>query len=356
MRPQLLLVACVLAATACYVAAVQELTPDDFDSVVDGSKNVFVKFYAPWCGHCKRMAADYDKIGEAFGKVGDVVIAKVDADKHKDLGSRFGVKGFPTLKFFPKGSTTPEDYSGGRDPDDIINFINGKAGSRVKLSTPPSNVVVLTPENFDKIVLDSSKDVLVEFYAPWCGHCKSLAPIYDKLATVYKPDSHVVIAKVDADKHKELATKYGVSGYPTLIFFPKTDKAGVKYEAGRDLKDFVAYLNEKAGTQRTEEGRLSDKAGRLEALDALAKEFAAAAETEHASILAKAEAALAAVEETLKKDASYYVKVMKTAAEKGKDFIKTETQRIARMMTSAMKDDKLDEFTKRKNILDAFEH
>jgi protein disulfide-isomerase A6 len=224
------------------------------------------------------------------------------------------------------------------------------------LSTPPSNVVVLTPENFDKIVLDSSKDVLVEFYAPWCGHCKSLAPIYDKLATVYKPDSHVVIAKVDADKHKELATKYGVSGYPTLIFFPKTDKAGVKYEAGRDLKDFVAYLNEKAGTQRTEEGRLSDKAGRLEALDALAKEFAAAAETEHASILAKAEAALAAVEETLKKDASYYVKVMKTAAEKGKDFIKTETQRIARMMTSAMKDDKLDEFTKRKNILDAFEH
>jgi hypothetical protein len=47
MRPQLLLVACVLAAAACYVAAVQELTPDDFDSVVDGSKNVFVKFYAP---------------------------------------------------------------------------------------------------------------------------------------------------------------------------------------------------------------------------------------------------------------------------------------------------------------------
>lgn len=247
-------------------------------------------------------------------------------------------------------------YSGGRDPDDIINFINGKAGSRVKLSTPPSSVVVLTPENFDKIVLDTTKDVLVEFYAPWCGHCKSLAPIYDKLANVYKPDSHVVIAKVDADKHKELATKYGVSGYPTLIFFPKSDKAGVKYESGRELKDFVVYLNEKTGTQRTEEGRLSATAGRLEALDALAKEFVAAAESEVAAVLAKAEAALAAAEETAKKDASYYVKVMKTAAEKGKDFLKSETQRIARMMTSAMKDDKLDEFTKRKNILDAFEH
>jgi len=356
MRHTLLLTACVLAAALCYVAAVQELTPEDFDSVVDGSKHVFVKFYAPWCGHCKRMAPEYEKLGEAFSKTGDVVIAKVDADKHKELGSRFGVKGFPTLKFFPKGSTTPEDYSGGRDPDDIINFINGKAGTRVKISTPPSNVVVLTPENFDKIVLDESKDVLVEFYAPWCGHCKSLAPIYDKLSSVYKADSHVVIAKVDADKHKELATKYGVSGYPTLIFFPKSDKSGVKYEAGRELKDFVAYLNDKAGTQRLDDGRLSDKAGRVQALDELAKEFAAAAETERASLLTKAEAALAALESTVQKDASYYLKVMKTVAEKGKDFVKTELQRIARMMTSSMKEDKVDEFTKRKNILSAFDN
>jgi protein disulfide-isomerase-like protein len=356
MRPQLLLVACVLAAAVCYVAAVKELTPDDFDSVVDGSKHVFVKFYAPWCGHCKRMAPDYDKVGEAFSKASDVVIAKVDADKYKDLGGRFGVKGFPTLKFFPKGSTTPEEYNGGRDIDDIINFVNGKAGTRVKVSTPPSSVTVLTPENFDQIVLDSSKDVLVEFYAPWCGHCKSLAPIYDKLAAVYKPDAHVVIAKVDADKHKELATKYGVSGYPTLIFFPKGDKSGVKYESGRDLKDFVSYLNEKTGTQRTEEGRLSDKAGRVESLDALAKEFIAAAVGDHSGLVTKAEAALAAVEETLKKDAAYYVKVMKTVAEKGKEFIASETQRIARMLTSALKEDKLDEFTKRKNILSAFDH
>jgi len=214
----------------------------------------------------------------------------------------------------------------------------------------------LTPDNFDKVVLDKSKDVLVEFYAPWCGHCKSLAPIYDKLSSVYKPDTHVVIAKVDADKHKDLATKYGVTGYPTLIFFPKNDKAGVKYEAGRELKDFVTYLNEKTGTQRTEEGRLSDVAGRVPALDELAKEFAAATKETHPSILAKAEAALESVEETLKKDAAYYLKVMKTVQEKGTDFVKAELQRIARMMTSSMKEDKVDEFTKRKNILSAFDH
>lgn len=56
------------------------------------------------------------------------MIAKVDADAHRDLGSRFGVRGYPTLKWFPKGSTDPEDYSGGRSADDIISFVNQKAG------------------------------------------------------------------------------------------------------------------------------------------------------------------------------------------------------------------------------------
>ncbi len=61
------------------------------------------------CGHCKRLAPAYEEVGKAFENSRDVVIAKVDADADKALGGRFGVKGFPTLKFFPIGSTTPEE-------------------------------------------------------------------------------------------------------------------------------------------------------------------------------------------------------------------------------------------------------
>ena len=57
-------------------------------------------------------------------------------------------------------------YNGGRSADDIINFINGKAGSRGRVKKEPSHVVELDPSNFDKIVMDTDKDVLVEFYAP----------------------------------------------------------------------------------------------------------------------------------------------------------------------------------------------
>ena len=60
------------------------------------------------CGHCKALAPTYDKLGAAFAKA-DVIIAKVDADSEKTLGSRFGVSGYPTLKYFPKGSTSAEE-------------------------------------------------------------------------------------------------------------------------------------------------------------------------------------------------------------------------------------------------------
>jgi protein disulfide-isomerase A6 len=59
-----------------------------------------------------------------------VVVAKVDADKYRDLGTDYGVSGFPTFKFFPKGSTTAEDYNGGREAKDFIEFLNDKAGTK----------------------------------------------------------------------------------------------------------------------------------------------------------------------------------------------------------------------------------
>ena len=61
------------------------------------------------CGHCKSLAPAYEEVGKAFDNVDNVLIAKVDADSEKALGGRYGVRGFPTLKFFPMGSTEPEE-------------------------------------------------------------------------------------------------------------------------------------------------------------------------------------------------------------------------------------------------------
>lgn len=89
-----------------------------------------------WCGHCKSLAPDWATLGTTFkSSQSSIVIGKVDADAHRDLGSKFGVSGFPTIKYFPANSQSPEDYSGGRSADDLVEFINGKTGLKKKVRT-----------------------------------------------------------------------------------------------------------------------------------------------------------------------------------------------------------------------------
>lgn len=80
--------------------------------------------------------------------------------------------------------------------------------------------------------MDETKDVLVEYYAPWCGHCKSLAPIYDELALKLKENTNLVIAKMDATANE--VEGVNIKGFPTIIFYPKADKKNpITYDGER---------------------------------------------------------------------------------------------------------------------------
>jgi len=353
MQKRILLIVSVLIGLSLS-SNVVDLTPENFDQVVDGSKGALVEFFAPWCGHCKHLAPEYELVADAFVKQTDVVIAKVDADAHKDLGNRFDVHGYPTLMYFPKGSTTPLPYEGGRTAEDLVNYVNERAGSNARLKKEATAVTVLDDSNFDRIVLDETKDVLVEFYAPWCGHCKHLAPVWEKLAGVFKNEKNVVIANVDADKYRDIGSRFDVSGFPTIKFFPKGDKSNpVPYEGQRELPDFVSYINAQAGTVRTMDGTLDASAGRHPELDALVATFFG--HDDKKGLVTKAEELVKSLTGDAVNSGKMYVKYMTTALEKGKDWVVAEIQRLERMATGSISAHKLDEFTRRKNILSAFQ-
>jgi protein disulfide-isomerase A1 len=105
------------------------------------------------------------------------------------------------------------------------------------------DVVDLGTDNFSEVV-KGNKFVLVEFYAPWCGHCKSLAPEYAKAATIVKKDG-IVLAKLDATENKELGEEYGIRGFPTMIFFKNGQPK--PYSGGRTAEDIVSWVQKKSG-------------------------------------------------------------------------------------------------------------
>lgn len=346
------LIAIALFFTAAF-GAVVDLTPENFDSIVDGSKGVFVEFFAPWCGHCKKLAPDWEILASSFETSKDVVIAKVDADAHKELGSKYDVHGYPTLKFFPKGETTPEEYQGGRDLESLSAFVTQKTGAKSKVKKAPTSVVVLDNVNFDKIVKDTNKDVLVEFYAPWCGHCKRLAPDYEVVANAFAGEDNVVVAKIDCDANKEKCSEFEVTGYPTLKWFGKDNKAGDKYEGARDIEAFVTFINNKAGTARDKNGALGTSAGRIPSLDEIVAKFIAEG-ADKAALVKEAEAYVATAVGDALANAKYYIKVFTTSITQ-KDFVATEVARLDRLINSgSLTPKKRDEFTKKKNILSVF--
>ncbi|XP_010921537.1 protein disulfide-isomerase like 2-1 isoform X1 [Elaeis guineensis] len=343
----------VVAAVAA-AGDVVVLTDDNFDEEVGQDRGAFVMFYTPWCGRCKKIAPEYEKLGPSFNREKSVLIGKVDCDKYKSLCSEYQVSKYPTIHWYPKGSLKPLEYDGPYTAQVFVEFVNAEAGTNAELVPTPSDIVVLTPENFNQVVLDETKNVLVEFYAPWCTHCKLLAPTYEKVATAYKLEEDVVIANLDADRYKDLAEKYEVNGYPKIKFFPKSNKAGEAYKSGRDLDDFINFINEKCGTSRDRKGRLNSQAGIVSSLDALVKEFISATNDEKKAVLSRIEEEVENLKGSSARYGKMYVKAAKFCIERGEDYAPKEIERLQRMLKKSIHPSKADEFILKKNILATF--
>ncbi|KAJ8441218.1 hypothetical protein Cgig2_024947 [Carnegiea gigantea] len=146
------------------------------------------------------------------------------------------------------------------EPDQLVpwfkKFLDGKVEPR-KISQPipqennePVKVVVL--DSLQDLVFNSGKEVLLEFYAPWCIHCKNIAPTFDAVATFYENDTNVMVAKFDITLNDIPMEIFEVRGYPTIFFVSSKGKiVEYDYNRGGNPEAFIAFIEENRADKKS---------------------------------------------------------------------------------------------------------
>ncbi|KAG8513042.1 Thioredoxin domain-containing protein 5, partial [Galemys pyrenaicus] len=291
--------------------------------------NHFIKFFAPWCGHCKALSPTWEQLAlglehsetVSIGKVGvwpghrllcaelrptlaglalrpgpgpltggmaslgpgplgcslclhlctgvaglwagshlgtalTTPAPQVDCTQHHELCSGHQVRGYPTLLWFRDGKKV-DQYKGKRDLDSLREYVEAQLRSvdggapeseqpaeALVLGSPPATdqgtVLALTDRNFEDTIAEGI--TFIKFYAPWCGHCKNLAPTWEQLSRKDFPGlASVKIAEVDCTAQRDLCGRYAVRGYPTLLLFRGGEKVG-EHNGGRDLESLHSFV------------------------------------------------------------------------------------------------------------------
>ncbi|KAG5684013.1 hypothetical protein PVAND_013266 [Polypedilum vanderplanki] len=234
------------------------LTDENFDDTIKSSETaIFTMFYAPWCGHCTRLKPTWSQLAEMLNTQDEsrVRIAKVDCTENAKTCSDNEITSYPTLKFFKANGEEPVKYRSTRDLPSLTQFINDQlgasteeeeTGSQDAVPAPLTGLIELNEKNFHE--LTSKGKFFVKFYAPWCGHCQKLSPIWNDLASALEHDESVNIAKIDCTEHRPICKDFDVKGYPTLLWLENGKKVD-KYSGSRTVEDLKDYVEKRLNTK-----------------------------------------------------------------------------------------------------------
>jgi len=229
-----------------------DLDPEVFSKLLAVFKVVVTAFdfKAPNAGEIRKLATD------AVATQSSLKQFFADSNLWTEALVRMGVvsgKVFPTAVVFsqtgePLSWDEESAFTGASFTSWLADVVAGTAKQWKKSEpVPESNdgpVKVVVGKTFQEIVLDKSKNVLLEFYAPWCGHCKNLEPTYKSVGEHFANNENIVVAKIDATANY-IDPAYKIEGFPTIKFFPAGDKTDVlSYEGTRTLDDIIEFVND----------------------------------------------------------------------------------------------------------------
>ncbi|KAF9586751.1 hypothetical protein BGW38_000002 [Lunasporangiospora selenospora] len=205
----------------------KNLDSTSFDSyIAEGA--TFVKFYSPECVHSQKLAPTWEQVAsehQGWEKTRGFKFGEVDCLTNSDICEDNDVTSYPTMKVFYKGKPVSR-YSKKRTAEVLGEFVaamsaeyinvaedvNSKEVGEVKVNAL-GKVITLDQESYDRRIKHGPW--FIEYYAPWCGHCKALAPVWELLAEELQ--GKVNVGKVDCTKNEDICRKNPVPGFPTLL-------------------------------------------------------------------------------------------------------------------------------------------
>ncbi|KAH0788995.1 Thioredoxin family protein [Histomonas meleagridis] len=313
-----------------------EITSKNIDQIIGGNRPAMVKFYSTQCGHCRAMAEDFAEAANAYN---DVVFGGVNCLEEKKICKKFKIEGYPTIMLYKAKEKTGIEFEGSRTVESFCNFVENYTNIKAKL--PPQYLIDLNPLNFDNVTA-SHKCVFNTFFAPWCGHCKHFLPQAKIAANAFQADPQIVVSRLDCEKYKDICSKYGVDGFPTIKLFKEGET--IDYSGSRTAESVVNFINDNCGTERDVNGLLNDAAGLIKDAAPIVAEFLTA---EDKSPLVEKMKAVSGAE--------FYVKVMERYIAKGQEQIKKDIETMSKILESRKGSfASLDGMKKRLNVFEQF--
>ncbi len=234
----------------------------NLERVLKAGLPMLLVFETPDCEHCRAMIPTLEELARAY--VGQALIVRVENVKDGALMERYRVTRVPTLVFWRAGRERARiegavnieavrahlEYLLERGPEP--GPVSGPSGllkkepARDATGGGDSGVIVVTDDTFETRVLQSPLPVLVDFWAPWCGPCRTVSPMVEEIAREYA--GRLRVAKVNTDENSRWAGRLSIMGIPTLILFKR----------GREADRIVGAAPKSVLTQRVERLLASD--------------------------------------------------------------------------------------------------